>query len=164
MSPASRTHVAHMRGGFYSSEQSVTDKATNARIVFENAKGEQTVLKSDLPLLEGEVIDGMFMSKKVEVLRRCDRRLRKDRRDVLLHVKATMMKIPTRSYSHAVKVFYKELFDKYGDLFEEIGVNPNNGLSSWSRRSSNCRNRSRSRSRTCTRPTSTARKLPWWIP
>src|SRR5690554_7257104 len=58
-----------MRGGdFYSSEQSVTlDKATNARIVFENKKGEQTVLKSDLPLLEGEELDGMFMSKKALV-------------------------------------------------------------------------------------------------
>ena len=48
-SPASRTHVAHMKGGdFYSSEQSVTlDKATNSRIVFENKKGEQTVLKAE---------------------------------------------------------------------------------------------------------------------
>ncbi|MBO6850411.1 MAG: NADP-dependent isocitrate dehydrogenase, partial [Marinobacter sp.] len=52
-SPASRTHVAHMRGGdFYSNEQSVTlDKATNARIVFENAQGKQTVLKAELPLM-----------------------------------------------------------------------------------------------------------------
>ncbi|MEX0603321.1 MAG: NADP-dependent isocitrate dehydrogenase [Marinobacter sp.] len=134
-SPASRTHVAHMRGGdFYSNEQSLTlDKATNARIVFENAKGEQTILKAELPLLEGEVLDGMFMSCKA---------LRKFFEDALddcqnsgvmfsLHVKATMMKISHPIvFGHAVKIFYKELFDKYGDLFDELGVNANNGLSS----------------------------------
>ncbi|GAA3567805.1 MULTISPECIES: NADP-dependent isocitrate dehydrogenase [Marinobacter] len=134
-SPASRTHVAHMRGGdFYSSEQSLTlDKATNAKIVFENSKGEQTVLKDDLPLLEGEVLDAMFMSKKAlcqffeDVIADCENT------GVMfsLHVKATMMKISHPIvFGHAVKIFYKELFDKYGDLFDEIGVNPNNGLSS----------------------------------
>jgi len=134
-SPASRTHVAHMRGGdFYSSEQSVTlDKATNARIVFENTRGEQTVLKSDLPLLEGEVLDGMFMSKKKLVKFFEDAIEDCEKTGVMfsLHVKATMMKISHPIvFGHAVKVFYKELFDKYGDLFQEIGVNPNNGLSS----------------------------------
>ncbi|SOB77260.1 isocitrate dehydrogenase [Marinobacter sp. LV10R510-11A] len=134
-SPASRTHVAHMRDGdFYSNEQSVIlDKATNTRIVFENKKGEQTVLKSDLPLLEGEVLDGMFMSKKAlckffeEAIADCENT------GVMfsLHVKATMMKISHPIvFGHAVKIFYKELFDQYGELFEEIGVNPNNGLSS----------------------------------
>ncbi|SFL94921.1 NADP-dependent isocitrate dehydrogenase [Marinobacter zhejiangensis] len=134
-SPASRTHVAHMRGGdFYSSEQSLTlDKATNAQIVFENTKGEKTVLKADLPLLEGEVLDAMFMSKKAlcqffeDVIADCE----KTGVMFSLHVKATMMKISHPIvFGHAVKIFYKELFDKYGDLFDEIGVNPNNGLSS----------------------------------
>ena len=134
-SPASRTHVAHMRGGdFYSSEQSLTlDKATNAKIVFENTKGEQTVLKDDLPLLEGEVLDAMFMSKKAlcqffeDVIADCE----KTGVMFSLHVKATMMKISHPIvFGHAVKIFYKELFDKYGELFDEIGVNPNNGLSS----------------------------------
>ncbi len=134
-SPASRTHVAHMRGGdFYSSEQSLTlDKATNARIVFENTQGEQTVLKDDLALLEGEVLDGMFMSKKAlcqffeDAIADCE----KTGVMFSLHVKATMMKISHPIvFGHAVKIFYKELFDKYGELFDEIGVNPNNGLSS----------------------------------
>ncbi|SHK11021.1 isocitrate dehydrogenase [Marinobacter antarcticus] len=134
-SPASRTHVAHMRGGdFYSNEQSlILDKATNARIVFENKKGKQTVLKSDLPLLEGEVLDGMFMSKKAlckffeDAIEDCE----KTGVMFSLHVKATMMKISHPIvFGHAVKIFYKELFDEYGDLFDEIDVNPNNGLSS----------------------------------
>ena len=134
-SPASRTHVAHMRGGdFYSNEQSLTlDKATTARIVFENNNGKQTVLKSELPLQEGDVLDGMFMSCKA---------LRKFFEDSIedcektgvmfsLHVKATMMKISHPIvFGHAVKIFYKELFDKYGELFDELGVNANNGLSS----------------------------------
>lgn len=134
-SPASRTHVAHMSGGdFYSNEQSLTlDKATNTRIVFENKKGEQTVLRADLPLLEGEVLDGMFMSKKAlckffeDAIEDCE----KTGVMFSLHVKATMMKISHPIvFGHAVKIYYKELFDQYGDLFEEIGVNPNNGLSS----------------------------------
>ncbi|MGP4842969.1 NADP-dependent isocitrate dehydrogenase [Marinobacter sp. 1Y8] len=134
-SPASRTHVAHMQGGdFYSSEQSLTlDKDTTARIVFENTKGKQTVLKSELPLLKGEVLDGMFMSCKA---------MRKFFSDAIedcqntgvmfsLHVKATMMKISHPIvFGHAVTIFYDDLFEKYGDLFKEIGVNPNNGLSS----------------------------------
>ena len=129
-SPASRTHVAHMRGGdFYSNEQSLTlDKATNARIVFENNKGKQTVLKSELPLQEGEVLDGMFMSCKA---------LRKFFEDCIedcqntgvmfsLHVKATMMKISHPIvFGHAVKIFYKDLFEKYGELLGAhiIGAN-----------------------------------------
>ncbi|MGO1692400.1 MAG: NADP-dependent isocitrate dehydrogenase [Marinobacter sp.] len=134
-SPASRTHVAHMRGGdFYSNEQSLTlNEATNTRIVFENKKGEQTVLRAELPLLEGEVLDGMFMSRKAlceffeEAIADCE----KTGVMFSLHVKATMMKISHPIvFGHAVKIYYKELFDKYGDLFDEIGVNPNNGLSS----------------------------------
>src|SRR5690606_39431269 len=105
----------------------------NARIVFENKKGEQTVLKSDLPLLEGEVLDGMNMSKKALVKFFEDAIADCENTGVMfsLHVKATMMKISHPIvFGHAVKVFYKELFDKYGELFNEIGVNPNNGLSS----------------------------------
>ncbi|MBZ2169618.1 MULTISPECIES: NADP-dependent isocitrate dehydrogenase [Marinobacter] len=134
-SPASRTHVAHMRGGdFYSSEQSLTlDRATDAKIVFENTKGEQTIMKDSLPLQEGEVLDAMFMSKKAlckffeDVIADCE----KTGVMFSLHVKATMMKISHPIvFGHAVKIYYKDLFDKYGDLFDELGVNPNNGLSS----------------------------------
>jgi isocitrate dehydrogenase len=134
-SPASRTHVAHMKGGdFYSNEQSLTlDKATNARIVFENAKGKQTVLKSELPLQEGEVLDGMYMSCKAmrQFFEDCIEDCEKTGVMFSLHVKATMMKISHPIvFGHAVKIFYKELFEKYGELFDELGVNANNGLSS----------------------------------
>ncbi|MGB0845172.1 MAG: NADP-dependent isocitrate dehydrogenase [Thiolinea sp.] len=134
-SMASRSHVAHMKGkgDFYSSEQStVMDKAGNVRIEFvDKASGEVTVLKAETPLLAGEVIDGMFMSKKA--LRQFFEEQMEDARetDMLfsLHVKATMMKVSHPIvFGHAVTVFYKKLFDKWGETFEKIGVNPNNGL------------------------------------
>uniref|UniRef100_A0A6S6UBE3 Isocitrate dehydrogenase [NADP] n=1 Tax=uncultured Thiotrichaceae bacterium TaxID=298394 RepID=A0A6S6UBE3_9GAMM len=133
-SMASRSHVAHMRGGdFYSSETStVVDEACDVRIEFvDKATQAVTVLKASTPLLAGEVIDGMFMSKKA--LRAFFEEHMEDARetDMLfsLHVKATMMKVSHPIvFGHAVTVFYKKLFDKWGDTFEELGVNPNNGL------------------------------------
>ena len=132
-SQASRTHVAHMRGGdFYSSEKStVVDSATHVRIEFKDKNGEVTVLKSELPLLAGEVIDGMFMSKKA-LCQFFEDQINDARETGILwslHVKATMMKVSHPIvFGHAVKVFYKDLFEKYADLFEELGVNANNGL------------------------------------
>ena len=132
-SQASRTHVAHMRGGdFYSSEKStVVDSATHVRIEFKGKNGEVTVLKPELPLLAGEVIDGMFMSKKA-LCQFFEDQINDARETGILwslHVKATMMKVSHPIvFGHAVKVFYKDLFEKYADLFEELGVNANNGL------------------------------------
>lgn len=132
-SQASRTHVAHMHGGdFYSSETStVIDEDTNVRIEFKNTDGDVTVLKPKLPLIKGEVIDGMFMSKKA--LCQFFESQIEDAKETgvlwSLHVKATMMKVSHPIvFGHAVKVFYKDLFAKYADLFEELGVNANNGL------------------------------------
>ena len=77
-SQASQTHVAHMRGGdFYSGEKSVTvDKEGYVSIEFTGKDGSKKTLKPKVDLLAGEVIDGMFMSKKsaVSVLRRANRR------------------------------------------------------------------------------------------
>jgi len=134
-SPASRTHVSHMHGGdFYSSEISMTiEKACDVRMELETTSGEIIILKEKTSLLEGEIIDGMYMCK--EAL--CDfyEEQMEDARETgvmfSLHVKATMMKISHPIvFGHAVKVFYKELFAKYGDLFEKLGVHPNNGISS----------------------------------
>ena len=133
-SKASQSHADYMRGGdFFSSEQSITmDKAGDVRIEFVGNDG-QVELKKQLALQEGEVLDSMFMSCK---------KLRSFFEDTLqdcketgvmwsLHVKATMMKISHPIvFGHAVTVYYKDVFDKWGKLFEEIGVNPNNGLSS----------------------------------
>jgi isocitrate dehydrogenase len=132
-SQASKTHVAHMRGGdFYSSEKSVEiEKPCDVRIELQKDNGETIVLKEKISLLAGEVIDGMFMSKKA--LRKFFEEQIEDAKSTgvlfSLHVKATMMKVSHPIvFGHAVTVFYKDLFEKHAKTFAEIGVNPNNGL------------------------------------
>ncbi|NMH61140.1 NADP-dependent isocitrate dehydrogenase [Alteromonas ponticola] len=134
-SQASRSHVAHMRGGdFFSSEKSTTiDKAGHVSIEFTDKNGNKKTLKPKVELQKDEVIDGMFMSKNA-LCKFFEEQIEDAKNtNVLfsLHVKATMMKVSHPIvFGHCVKVFYKELFDKYGDLFNELGVNPNNGLGS----------------------------------
>jgi len=134
-SQASRTHVAHMRGGdFYSGEKSVTvEKAGQVRIEFEDKNGNKTDMKAGVDLLAGEVIDGMFMSKKA-LCQFFEEQIEDAKQTGVLfslHVKATMMKVSHPIvFGHCVKVFYKDLFEKYGELFERLGVNANDGLGS----------------------------------
>ncbi|SEG28265.1 NADP-dependent isocitrate dehydrogenase [Marinobacterium lutimaris] len=133
-SKASQSHADYMRGGdFFSSEQSVTmADAGDVRIEFVGKDGNVEV-KKELSLQAGEVFDGMFMSAKK--LREFFEGTLNDCKETgvmwSLHVKATMMKVSHPIvFGHAVTVYYKDLFDKWGATFEEIGVNPNNGLSS----------------------------------
>ena len=132
-SPASRTHVAHMKGGdFYAGEKSMTlDKARDVKMELITKSGKNIVLKPKLSLLEGEIIDSMFMSKKAL----CDfyeaelEDARKTGVMFSLHVKATMMKISHPIvFGHCVRVFYKDAFEKHAKLFEELGINVNNGM------------------------------------
>ena len=132
-SQASRTHVAAMKAGdFYHGEKSMTlDAPRDVRLDLVTKRGETVVLKPKVPLLAGEVIDSMFMSKKAL----CDfyEREMEDayKTGVMfsLHVKATMMKISHPIvFGHAVRVFYKDAFAKHGALFDELGVNVNNGM------------------------------------
>ncbi len=133
-SPASRTHVAHMRGGaFFSPETSTTiEKGCKVRIEFVDKNGKVSLKKPELPLLDGEVIDAMYMSKKA-LCQFFDEQIEDAKNTGILfslHVKATMMKVSHPIvFGHAVRCFYKELFEKHGDVLEEIGANPNNGLS-----------------------------------
>jgi len=132
-SMASRTHVAHMKhGDFYHGEKSMTvDKARDVKMELVTQSGKTIVLKPKVSLLDGEIIDSMFMSKKAL----CDfyeeqmEDARKTGVMFSLHVKATMMKVSHPIvFGHAVKIFYKEAFEKHGKLFDELGVNVNNGL------------------------------------
>ena len=121
-SPASRTHVSHMReGDFYSSEKCMTmDKDCNVKMDLVKKNGDVVVLKEKTPLLEGEIIDSMFMSKKA-LCRFFEDQMEDARKTGVmfsLHVKATMMKVSHPIvFGHAVKVFYKDLFAKHGNLF-----------------------------------------------
>jgi len=132
-SMASRTHVAHMKhGDFYHGEKSMTlDGARDVKMELVTKSGKTIVLKPKVALKAGEIIDSMFMSKKAL----CDfyeeqfEDARKTGVMLSLHVKATMMKVSHPIvFGHAVKIFYKEAFEKHGKLFEELGVNVNNGL------------------------------------
>ncbi|MGV8898037.1 MAG: NADP-dependent isocitrate dehydrogenase [Burkholderiaceae bacterium] len=134
-SPASRTHVSHMHGGdFYASEKCMTmDKACDVQMDLVTKSGQTIVLKKKTSLLAGEIIDSMYMSKKA--LCKFYEDQMEDARETgvmfSLHVKATMMKISHPIvFGHAVKIFYKDAFAKHGKLFDELGVNVNNGLSS----------------------------------
>ncbi|MDY7577081.1 NADP-dependent isocitrate dehydrogenase [Herbaspirillum sp. RTI4] len=134
-SPASRTHVSHMHSGdFYHSEKCLTlTKDCDVRMELVGKDGKVVVLKEKVSLLAGEIIDSMFMSKKA--LCKFYEEQMEDAREtgvmLSLHVKATMMKVSHPIvFGHAVKIFYKDAFAKHGKLFEELGVNANNGLSS----------------------------------
>jgi isocitrate dehydrogenase len=133
-SMASRTHVAHMtKGDFYHGEKSMTlDKARDVRMELVGKSGKTTVLKPLTKLLAGEIIDSMFMSKKA-LCEFYEEQLEDARQTGVmfsLHVKATMMKVSHPIvFGHCVRIFYKEAFEKHAKLFEELGVNVNNGMS-----------------------------------
>ena len=129
----SQTHVSHMHGGdFYHGEKSLTlDKARRVRMELIAKGGKITVLKPEVKLQAGEIIDSMFMSKKA-LCAFYEKELEDCRKSGILfslHVKATMMKISHPIvFGHCVKIFYKEAFEKHGALFNELGINVNNGM------------------------------------
>lgn len=129
----SQTHVSHMHhGDFYHGEKSMTiDKARRVRMELVGKSGAVSVLKPEVKLLAGEIIDSMFMSKKAL----CDfyeAQLEDCRQSGILfslHVKATMMKVSHPIvFGHCVKIYYKEAFEKHGQTFKELGINVNNGM------------------------------------
>ena len=129
----SKTDVAFMDGGdFYGSEVSKTfDAADDLKISFFDKNGAETVLKASTKVLAGEIIDATVMSAKAlqDFYAKTIERAKKE--DVLLslHLKATMMKVSDPiMFGFAVKVYFKDLIEKHGKLFDELGVNFNNGL------------------------------------
>src|SRR6476660_8457020 len=132
-SQASRTHVATMKhGDFYHSEKSLTlDRARNVRMELKTKSGETIVLKPEVSLDEGDVIDSMFMSKKALVAFYEEQIEDAYKTGVMfsLHVKATMMKVSHPIvFGHCVKTFYKDAFAKHQEVLDELGVNVNNGM------------------------------------
>ncbi|MDE4454538.1 NADP-dependent isocitrate dehydrogenase [Psychrobacter sp. DAB_AL62B] len=131
----SQTHVSHMHSGdFYAGEQSITlDKARTVRMERVAEDGTINVFKSGIALLDKEVIDLMFMSKKA-LLEFYEREMEDCREAGILfslHVKATMMKVSHPIvFGHAVKTYYKDAFSKHGAFFDELGINVNNGMAS----------------------------------
>ncbi|MBL4708602.1 MAG: NADP-dependent isocitrate dehydrogenase, partial [Flavobacteriales bacterium] len=132
-SSESESHVATMaENDFRSNEKSVTvSKADDVKIEFHGADGSVEVLKSNIPLLAGEIIDGTYLSKKALIDFLKEQKEDAKAKGILfsLHMKATMMKVSDPIiFGHAVRVFFDEVFDKYGTDLEKIGANPNDGL------------------------------------
>ncbi|MDT3379307.1 NADP-dependent isocitrate dehydrogenase [Labrys neptuniae] len=132
-SQASRTHVSHMHDGdFYHGEKSMTlDKARDVKMELITTSGKTIVLKPKVSLQDGEIIDSMFMSKKA-LLDFYEKQIEDAHKTGVmfsLHVKATMMKVSHPIvFGHCVKIFYRDAFAKHGKLFDELGVNVNNGM------------------------------------
>jgi len=132
-SAGSKTHVATMtEGDFAHNEKSITvAKATNVSIQHIANDGTITTLKDNLSLIDGEIIDTTVLSKKA-LLTFLDKEFTDaNEQGILLslHMKATMMKVSDPIiFGHAVKTYFKELFEKHGKVFEEIGVDVNNGF------------------------------------
>ncbi|MDP7591998.1 MAG: NADP-dependent isocitrate dehydrogenase [Litorilituus sp.] len=132
-SSESKSHIASMPSGdFYQSEQSTTvNYATNAKVEFVAQDGSVKILKENLALLTGEVIDSSVLSKSalIEFYQNAIEEAKKE--DVLLslHLKATMMKVSDPVvFGYAVKVFYADVFEKHSEVFEQLGVDANNGI------------------------------------
>jgi isocitrate dehydrogenase len=132
-SQASRTHVSHMHNGdFYHGEKSLTlDKPREVKMELITASGKTIVLKPKVALQAGEIIDSMFMSKKA-LLEFYEKEIDDAFKTGVmfsLHVKATMMKVSHPIvFGHCVRIFYKDAFAKHAKLFDELGVNVNNGM------------------------------------
>ncbi|WP_448952862.1 NADP-dependent isocitrate dehydrogenase [Labrys neptuniae] len=132
-SQASRSHVSHMHhGDFYHGEKSMTlDRPRDVKMELITNSGKTIVLKPKVSLLDREVIDSMFMSKKA-LLDFYEQQIEDAHKTGVmfsLHVKATMMKVSHPIvFGHCVRIFYRDAFEKHGKLFEEIGVNVNNGM------------------------------------
>ncbi|MFD1614413.1 NADP-dependent isocitrate dehydrogenase [Gelatiniphilus marinus] len=129
----SKTHVATMsHGDFAHNEKSVTlENATTVKIKHIDANGNNTILKDNLALLQGEIIDATVLSKKALLLFLEEQIADAKTKNVLfsLHMKATMMKVSDPIiFGHTVRSFFKDVFTKHQKTFEEIGVDVNNGF------------------------------------
>lgn len=123
----SKTRVAHMNNGdFFANEQSVTKKGDGKVTIALNGK----VLK-EINAVDKEVLDGTFMSVKALRSFLANSIAEAKEKNILwsIHLKATMMKVSDPiMFGHAVEVFFKDVFAKYGEEFKEIGVSANLGL------------------------------------
>ncbi|WP_418113341.1 NADP-dependent isocitrate dehydrogenase [Vibrio scophthalmi] len=132
-SKESLSHVASMDDkDFFGSEKSTTvNGATKVKIEFVAADGTSKELKAPFAIEDKEIIDCSVLNKNALVTFFEEQIAEAKQQDVLLslHLKATMMKVSDPViFGHAVKVYYKDVFAKYGQLFEELGVDVNNGL------------------------------------
>jgi isocitrate dehydrogenase len=132
-SSSSKTHVSTMtEGDFFHNEKSITlASAATVKILHIDATGKTSILKDNLALLKGEIIDATVLSNKALISFIEKQIVDAKEKNVLfsLHMKGTMMKVSDPIiFGHVVKVFFKDVFEKHSDILNEIGVDVNNGL------------------------------------
>ncbi len=133
--PDSKTHVATMGSGdFKSNEKSVTmDVADTLRIQLRHDNGEAEILKDNIAVLDGEIVDATVLSKKalLEFLRIQIEDAKASGVLLSVHLKATMMKVSDPIiFGHVVESYFPLVFDKYSTSFEELGISSKEGLES----------------------------------
>lgn len=129
----SKTSVAHMQSGdFYGSEASVEmAQADQLAVHFKSNSGDVVTLAEAIAVSQGEVVDAAVMSKAalVQFLEETIKAAKDQGVLWSLHLKATMMKVSDPiMFGHAVKAYYREVFEQYGTVFEALSVDPNNGI------------------------------------
>jgi len=129
----SKSHVTHMTSGdFYANEQSVVVSAAGTlRIELVDTSGNTTVLKDSVAVTEGDVIAASVMSRRAltEFFAQSIDETKAKGVLLSLHLKATMMKVSDPiMFGHAVRTYYQDVFDKYETTFDELGVDPDNGI------------------------------------
>jgi isocitrate dehydrogenase len=167
-SQASRSHVSHMHhGDFYHGEKSMTlDRARDVQDGAHHQERQDHGAQAQHQAA-GPRGDRQHVHEQEGAVAFYEREIEDARKTGVmfsLHVKATMMKVSHPIvFGHCVKIFYREAFEKHAKLFEELGVNVNNGMADLYTRSPRCPRASRTRSSaTCTPATSTAPSWPWW--
>lgn len=133
-SSSSKTRVSYMKNGdFFGNEKAVLiESATNARIEFSPNSGASQVMKENLKLEAGEILDATFMDceKLAKFYEEQINSCKADNTLLSLHLKATMMKVSDPVlFGYAVKTYFKDLFTSFKDEFEKLGINANNGVS-----------------------------------
>jgi len=129
----SKSHVSHMAGGdFYANEQSAVVSAVGKlRIELVDDSGKTTVLKDGVAVTEGDVIAASVMSRRAltEFFTKEIEDAKAKGVLLSLHLKATMMKVSDPiMFGHAVRAYYKDVFDKHAATFDQLGVDPDNGI------------------------------------
>ena len=130
----SKTKVAHMDSGdFYDSEKSVLINTDTSASIVLFGKGKMKILKSDVELDKGDLVDTSFLSinKLEEFYKKTFKKSKKEDLMLSIHLKATMMKISDPIlFGKAIETYFSEIFCKYSDYFKKNNLNPNNGLES----------------------------------
>ena len=129
----SQTHVSTMKSGdFRNNEKSLTIKnKIDVCISHIDISGKEKILKDNLTIEGNEIIDASVLNKK-DLLDFIENEIRDAKDNNLLlsiHLKATMMKVSDPIlFGHVVKIFFKNIFQKYSKILNTIEVNPNDGI------------------------------------